>query len=189
MLYSAFAILLVAGLLAFSFWMRRRAPEHDRRYLADRALPLRAFTHGALATYRGNVGDPGYWQRADALAEMEQWSTPDVQELARLLEVYRSGEINLAFDKVRIIWLSRLGFACGWFDEGVSWRYVAEAVYALRAGYRGWEEVARDVELGAIQWNAEFSTPLDPDGLAWRRARADEARRLVWPYVPFQVSF
>jgi hypothetical protein len=187
--YFAAALLVVGVMGAFSLSkLLRRSPEHDSRYLGDRNVPLRRFAQGAAAAYRGNVGDPGYWARPDALSEMtESWSTPDARELSELLEGYRAGEINLAFDKVRIVWLARVAFACGWFDEATSWGYVNEACHALRSRYRGWDEVARDVEAGAIEWNRRFSTPLDDDGLAWRRARAEEARRYVWPYTPFEA--
>lgn len=182
-------VLVVVGALVLVPKLWRRAPEHDPRYLADRTDPLRAFAQGALAAYRGNVGDPGYWSPSDALAEMtESWSTPDRKELIELLESYRSGEINVGFDKVRIIWLSRVAHGCGWFDAASSWGHVAEAVQALRARYAGWEALAADLEAGAIAWNREFATPLDADGLAWRRDRVDEARRLVWPYVRFEAT-
>jgi hypothetical protein len=184
-----FVLLVVAALLVVQSKLAWRAPEHDSRYLADRSDPIRAFAQGALAAYRGNVGDPGYWKQSDALAEMtESWSTPNREELVDLLESYRRGEINLGFDKVRIIWLSRVALGCGWFDATTSWHYVAEAVQALRASYGGWEALAADIEAGAIAWNREFSTPLDADGLAWRRERVEEARRNVWPYVRFQSA-
>jgi hypothetical protein len=189
--YVALALVVVGVLTVLSMSkLFRRAPEHDHRYLADRSVPLRCFAQGACAAYRGNVGDPGYWKREDALREMtESWSTPDRQELVDLLDGYRKGEINLAFDQVRIIWLSRVAFGCGWFDEATSWGYVQHAAHAIRARHRSWDEVARDLEAGAIEWNRQFSTPLDAEGLAWRRARVEEARRYVWPYARFEAAF
>jgi hypothetical protein len=194
MVYLSYALLVFLALITITALsaskLLRRAPQHDPRYLADRREPLKAFAQGAMAAYRGNVGDPGYWKREDALVEMtESWSTADPKELYELLEIYRGREINPAFDKVRIIWLSRVAVGCGWFDEATSFRYVAEAAQAIRAHYWDWEAATQDIEAGAIEWNRRFSMPLDADGLQWRCARSDEARRLVWPYTPFAGAF
>jgi hypothetical protein len=63
-----FVLLVVAALLVVQSKLAWRAPEHDSRYLADRSDPIRAFAQGALAAYRGNVGDPGFLKQSDALA-------------------------------------------------------------------------------------------------------------------------
>src|SRR5690606_13449087 len=114
--------------------------------LADRGNNLRRWAQGALATYRGNVGDPGYWKREEALSEMvSSWSTPNRDELLQLLETYRSGELHLAFDKIRIIWLARVASGCGWFDEATSWQWVHQAASVIRFNYQSWDHVANDV--------------------------------------------
>lgn len=188
--YLALAI-VVLGVLTVVSRMRLKSggPQYDARYLADRAVPLRRWAQAALATYRGNVGDPGYWDPRVALSEMtESWSTPDREELVSLLDGYRRGEINVAFDKIRIIWLSRVAFGCGWFDEHTSWGYVHEAALAIRASYRSWDQVAKDVENGAIAWQREFrSYEMTSSDIAGRRELADQARHWVWPMAVFDA--
>lgn len=188
--YLAYAIVLV---ILFVFLSRRQAANAPARlqprYLADRMDPLRRWAHGALATYRGvDAADPGYWKQKDALAEMENWTTPDRAELVRLLSHYERHEINPAFDKARIVWLARVGFAAGWLSEQESWEYVRRAAEASRSGYPSWDQFAEAVVAGAIEWNRDVGKrPMSDEELRVRRARIEQARKELWPQTPFDA--
>src|SRR5262245_43742769 len=94
--YVLYAVVLVVVLFVVSRLRGAGGSSGDTRYLTDRQNPLRAWAHGALAAYRGaDAADPGHWKQKDALGEMENWSTPDRNELLRLLSVYEGKEINV----------------------------------------------------------------------------------------------
>jgi hypothetical protein len=188
--YVLYAAVLVVVIFLLSRWRAANAPPHlDVRYLTDRQNPLRAWAHGALSTYRGaQAADPGYWKQKDALAEMANWSTPDRKELLELLSLYEGKEINVAFDKARIAWLARVGFATGWVSEQESWEYVRRAAIASQAAYAGWDDFAEAVVAGAIEWNRDVGgRPMSDEAVRQRRAKIQEAREKVWPYTPFKA--
>jgi hypothetical protein len=189
--YLLYAAVLVTIIFLVSRWRAANAPPHlDARYLIDRQNPLRAWAHGALSAYRGvDAADPGYWKQKDALAEMANWSTPDRKELLELLSLYEDKEINVAFDKARIVWLARTGFATGWLDEQESWEYVRRAAMASQATYSGWDDFAEAVIAGAVEWNRDVGgNPMSDEALRQRRARAQEARAKIWPSTPFKAA-
>ena len=132
-------------------WSQRRKPEVKQ--MQDRADPRKAWAQALMAIYQGEAGDPGYWARQRATDSIQKgWSTPNAAELTQLIEQYVSGECNVGFDKIRIVWLARLGFGAGWYDEATSWRYVFAAQSALQQAYGSWPELRAAVEEGRAQW-------------------------------------
>ncbi len=145
------AFATVAGVAAFYTISQRRKPAV--RQLQDRADPRKRWAQAVMAIYQGDAGDPGYWDRQRATSSIQKgWSTPDVAELTKLIDKYMRGECNVGFDKIRIVWLARLGFGAGWYDEATSWRYVFAAQAALQQAYGSWLELRAAVEEGRAQW-------------------------------------
>src|SRR5262245_51449442 len=99
-------VAVVLGWVVQRFRAGNRAAPDDPRYHADRVDPVRRWAHGALAAYRGfDLGDPGHWSVEDATSEVrDSWSTPDRAALLELLARYEGDEINVAFDKARLVW-------------------------------------------------------------------------------------
>jgi hypothetical protein len=141
----------VAVIATVYTWSQRRRP--DVKQLRDRADPRKYWAQAVMAIYQGEAGDPGYWDRKRATETIQKgWSTPDAAELTALIERYVSGECNVGFDKIRIVWLARLGFAARWYDEATSWRYVFAAQTALQQAHGSWIELRAAVEVGREQW-------------------------------------
>jgi hypothetical protein len=62
-------VVAVSLLAVVVFVLRARGHKHDctePKDLADRGHPSRRWFHGALAVYKGDCGDPGYWDYACA---------------------------------------------------------------------------------------------------------------------------
>lgn len=132
-------------------WSQRRKPAV--RQMMDRADPRKGWAQAVMAIYQGDAGDPGYWDRRRATESIQRgWSTPDAAALTELIERYVQGECNVGFDKVRIVWLARLGLGAGWYDDATSWRYVFAAQTALQHAYGSWMELRAAVEQGRAQW-------------------------------------
>lgn len=141
----------VASIAAVYTWSQRRKPA--TKQLMDRTDPRKHWAQAVMAIYQGDVGDPGYWDRKRATATIQNgWSTPDAAELTKLIESYVRGECNVGFDKIRIVWLARLGFAAGWYDEATSWRHVFAAQAAMQQAYGSWLELREAVVQGRAQW-------------------------------------
>jgi hypothetical protein len=141
----------VGAIAAVYTWSQRRKP--DARQRQDRLDPRKAWAQAVMAIYQGDAGDAGYWDRQRATGLIQKgWSTPDAAALTELIERYVHGECNVGFDKIRIVWLARLGFAAGWYDEATSWRYVFAAQTALQQAYGSWLELRAAVEQGRAQW-------------------------------------
>lgn len=140
----------VAVVMAATWW-QRRSPQ--TKHLMDRRDPRKSWAQAAMALYQGDAGDPGYWSKSDATSLIQQgWSTANRDELVDLIHRYIDGECNVGFDKIRIIWLARLGYGAGWFDEATSWGYVFGAAEDLRRTYGSWPEVKQAVSEGRVQW-------------------------------------
>jgi hypothetical protein len=147
----ALAVTTVVAIASVYTWSQRRKPEV--KVLVDRADPRKHWAQAIMAIYQGDAGDPGYWDRRRATESIQQgWSTPDVAELTQLIEKYVRGECNVGFDKVRIVWLARLGLGAGWYDDATSWRYVFAAQAALQQAYGSWIELRAAVVEGREQW-------------------------------------
>jgi Protein of unknown function (DUF1266) len=145
---------LIAGFALWFFWPQRGC-HHDcthPRYLADRGDPMRHWVHGVLAVYRGSAGDPAYWDADCATRQAGGWGIERPEDLHELLERYREGEINVAFDKARLIWLARLGQGLGWLDERQSWEWCRLGADALRHQYPSWPDFAQELQAGRIRW-------------------------------------
>lgn len=141
----------MAGILAVATWWQRRRPEN--KVLLDRTDPQKHWAHAAVALYQGEAGDPGHWPAREAASLLQEgWSTADRQALIELIDRYIQGECNVGFDKIRIIWLARLGFGAGWLDEGTSWHYVFAAQDDLRRTYASWPELKAAVAEGRSDW-------------------------------------
>jgi len=142
---------IVAGAMAYSMWKGKHDPA--TRLAMDRQDPRKHWALVAMALYQGDSGDPGYWGRNRAQSSIQDgWSTPDRDELVKLIERYISGECNVGFDKARIIWLARLGFGAGWFDEETSWRYAFDAKDAIQRTYASWLEFNQAINDGIVEW-------------------------------------
>lgn len=144
---------VLALVLAFLAWRWWNAPPHDARYYADRSNRSRRWAQAVMAIYQGDAGDPGYWDAEDAEGVLTNgWSTPDRAELDALLGRYERGEVNVAFDKARIVWLARLGAGAGWLTQDESWTHVARARGALQAELGGWRELGDQIRDGVFAW-------------------------------------
>jgi hypothetical protein len=120
------------------------------------------FGYSFLAGKRGGGGadpsiadraDPGYWSERDAQHLIQNgWSTADRNELFELIQRYVQGECNLGFDKLRIIFLARLGRGAGWFDDATSWNYVFPAIGEIQSRYGSWSELKAAMDAGRAEW-------------------------------------
>ena len=181
---SVFGVALVAFLVWF-FWPGG-GHVHDcsePRYQADRADPRRRWVHGVLAVYRGDAGDPAYWDRECALAQARAWGCEQPQDLHELIDRYHRGEINLAFDKARLIWLARVAQGTGWLGEGHSWQWCESAAAALRAEYPDWSSFRADMEQGRAAW---YDGAVPPEQVAQAGANWGFAQAQVLAQLPFR---
>ncbi len=185
-LFIVGAVIVLGALSVFGFLVFSRDHEHDctePRYLADRRDPMRRWFHGALAVYRGDCGDPGYWDRSCAVHQLSCWSCKQPADVMELINEYQSGETTTAFDKLRIIWLARAAEGAGWMSPEQSWRWCEQAKAALLTTYRDWESVAIDTVAGRAEW---YGGDIPDD----QRKSTDEslafAKRHVLPLVPFR---
>jgi hypothetical protein len=120
--------------------------------LADRADPRKHWAQAAIALYQDS-DDPAYWSQDDARHLIQNgWSTPDRNELVELIQRYIGGECNVGFDKLRIIFLARLGRGAGWFDDVTSWDYVFPAIGEIQSRYGSWEELKVAMDEGRADW-------------------------------------
>lgn len=178
----------VLGIVGYWLWARRNAAGsgHDPRYYADRQDPQRYWVQAVYAVYRGDVGDPAYWDPEDARREIQQgWSTPDREQLLALIQRYVAGECTPAFDHVRIIWLARLGAGAGWLDEATSWGYALQSKAMLQYGYTGWPALVAGLEQGRAQWyGGEDQVP--PGERERREEHHRFAQQHFLPFCPFR---
>ena len=122
------------------------------RFLADRSDPRKFWAQAAIALYQDD-SDPGCWKQENAVRRLQRgWSTPDGRELVELIQSYIKGECNVGFDKLRIIFLARLGRGAGWFDEATSWGYAFDAITELQRQYSSWEQLRVAMDEGRAQW-------------------------------------
>jgi len=175
---------LVVAVAVWFFWPQKGC-DHDckhPRYLADRQDPLRHWVHGVMAVYRGDAGDPAYWDAACATRQSRGWGLEKPEDLYELLERYRDGEINAAFDKARLIWLARLGQALGWLNEQQSWEWCRLAADQLRRQYPDWTLFAQELQDGRARW-------YDGQVPAEELARSHEAYRFATQAVLPPLAF
>jgi hypothetical protein len=121
--------------------------------IADRQDPRKHWVQAAIALYQGDVGDAGYWSGNQARETLKVgWSTHTRDELIELIGRYIEGECNVGFDKLRIIWLARLGRGAGWIDDATSWGYAFPAVAELQRSYGSWPELFAAMKAGREEW-------------------------------------
>jgi hypothetical protein len=126
----------------YSFLAGKRGGGGADPSIADPADPRKHWAQAAIALYQ-DTNDPAYWSERDAQHLIQNgWSTADRNELLELIQRYVQGECNLGFDKLRIIFLARLGRGAGWFDDATSWNYVFPAIVSAK---RDLTEVLREV--------------------------------------------
>lgn len=154
--YVGFAVVVLVGLSLFA---KRGGSAGNStsslppEALADRADPRKHWAQAAQALYQGILGDAGYWSQSDAVKRLSKgWSTSSRQELIELINSYIQGECNVAFDKLRIIFLARVGKAASWLDEQTSWGYAFQAIHDLQSNYRSWEELRDAMIEGRAEW-------------------------------------
>lgn len=58
----------------------------------------------------------------------------------------------LAWDAMRIVFLARCCFACGYLDEGAVWSATDEAARLARGRFHGWAEWGRSFVAGRVIW-------------------------------------
>jgi hypothetical protein len=185
-LLAAIGAGVVIGAVALWFFWPQKGCNHDcthPRYLADRSDPLRHWVHGVLAVYRGDAGDPAYWDEACAQRQAGGWSIEKPDDLYKLLERYRTGEINTAFDKARIIWLARLAQGLGWLNEQQSWEWCRLAADALRHEYPSWPDFAQELQAGRAQW---YGGEIPPEQVASSHEDYRFASTSVLPALAFR---
>jgi Protein of unknown function (DUF1266) len=168
---------LVSAVALWFFWPVKGC-NHDckhPRYLADRNDPMRYWVHGVMAVYRGDAGDPAYWDADCAQRQASGWGLEKPQDLWELIERYRDGEINAAFDKARLIWLARLGQGLGWLTEQQSWDWCRAAADELRRQYPSWPDFTRELLEGRASWYGGQMPPaeLEQSNEAYRFASAN----------------
>jgi len=143
---------LVGLAVAYMAYMRFANAKNDPS-VADRLDPRKHWVQAAIALYQGDVGDAGYWPGSKAREMLASgWSTNTREELIELIQRYLDGECNVGFDKLRIIWLARLGRGAGWIDDATSWGYVSSAVDELKRAYGSWPELFEAMKAGREEW-------------------------------------
>jgi hypothetical protein len=156
----------------------------SRRTKELKAGPRR-FHWGMIAAYRGDA-DPTALDRAEAQRILQSdWSLKDVDRLRALLSRYRAGEINPAFDSVRIVWLGELAVSAGWFTFEEATQWSEPEWRRARSSYRSWAEYESALLEGRLRWWAEIARKPLPE---WERARSAEVRaeaKLVFDAVPW----
>jgi len=157
------ALALVA-FVAWFFW-----PQGSRRR-DELAQPATRFHWGVIASYRGSA-DPSQLPQEEARSILGGWSCRDGDALRQKIGLYRSGEINPAFDAARIAWLCELGVSAGWMTLEERTRWSNEALARLRASYAGWQPFVQDLGVGKQRWWAEVARSEMPDQ---ERVRAGE---------------
>jgi hypothetical protein len=142
----------VGLVVAYMTYMRVANKKPDPA-IADRLDPQKHWVQAAIALYQGDVGDAGYWSSNEAREKLSSgWSTTTRDELLELLQRYIDGECNVGFDKLRIIWLARLGRGAGWIDDAASWGYALPAVAELKRTYGSWPELYEAMKEGRAEW-------------------------------------
>jgi|SRR6478609_1995113 len=150
---NVWAYLAFVGMaLAYAGYMRvsstKKNPSVD-----ERQDPRKHWVQAAIALYQGDVGDAGHWSGNKARELLKNgWSTTTREELLELIQTYITGECNMGFDKLRIIWLARLGRGAGWLDEQTSWGYAFPAMAELQRTYGSWPELFQAMKAGREQW-------------------------------------
>lgn len=191
-LWAVFMLVVVAG---YYFYNNRSGSANnanaeaddgfDRaRFLADRSDPRKFWAQAAIALYQDD-SDPGCWKQANALRCLQQgWSTPNGSELVELIQSYIKGECNLAFDKLRIIFLARAGRGAGWFDEATSWAYAFNAMTEIQKHYTSWEQLRVAMDEGRADWyGGKDEVPqkqLELSDRGWNKLKTS-----YMPQVPF----
>lgn len=151
--YVGFAVLAAVVLFVFSKLSGGSEDELPGEVLADRADSRKHWVQAAQALYQSFVGDAGYWSVKEATNCLSKgWSTSNRQELIELIDRYISGECNVAFDKLRIIFLARVGKGAGWLDDDTSWNYAFQAIKDIQANYSSWEELRDAMADGRADW-------------------------------------
>jgi Protein of unknown function (DUF1266) len=147
-------VVLMVACVAFGVWFsRKQNASRRKRELADANLGR----HWVLiATYRG-AADPTQLTRDEAAKILRDWGCPNVEELRRKLELYRRGELNHAFDAVRVLWLSELGLAAQYLAPNEVSALSAEAVARLRGAYGSWAQYADELLVGRQRWFSEIA--------------------------------
>jgi hypothetical protein len=149
MLYAGIGVVVLVVL----FLVFRALGSDDKREIADRQDPQKHWAQAAQAIYQGNGGDAGYFASNGAINNLSKgWDIKSREDLVNLIDTYGSGETNVGFDKLRMIWLARLGFAAGWLDEATSWKYVFSAKSAIQNAYTSWTELRDAMVAGRAEW-------------------------------------
>lgn len=148
--YVGFAALAVVLIIVFSMM---NGDKLQPEVLADRADKRKHWAQAAQSLYQCFVGDAGYWSASAAEETLAKgWSTPNGQELVELINRYVGGECNVGFDKLRIIFLARVGKGAGWLDDDTSWSYTFKAMEEIQASYGSWEELRDAMVEGRAEW-------------------------------------
>ena len=179
-------IIGVGGMLVVAFvlraWWRHG---DDPRARADARDPVRRWSNGVIALYRGDIAEPGYVDAAEADAQLVGWSCPDRAALDALIERYHRGETPWpGWDIARLVFLARLGAARGDYTEAESWAHVARARATCLRSVSGWTEFADHIEAGKLDWY-QNSDERDAQLRSLRAVRGwAESARL--PGIPFR---
>lgn len=128
----------------------------SRRGKELRSGPLR-FHWAAIAAYRGDADPTALDQKSAAEIIQNDWSCPSVERLRQMLRRYATGEVNAAFDAVRVLWLAELGASAGWITvrEVAEWSFPA--CDRLRKAYSSWPAYEAAVIEGRDQWWATIA--------------------------------
>jgi Protein of unknown function (DUF1266) len=165
-------VVLLVACVAFGVWFSRvKNASRRTRELKDESLGRHWVM---IATYRG-AADPTRLTREEAAKILRDWGCPNVDELRRKLDLYRRGELNHAFDAVRVLWLSELGLAAQYLAPSDVSALSAEATNRLRSVYGSWAQYADELLVGRQRWFAEIGRQgAMPES---ERQQALEARR------------
>jgi Protein of unknown function (DUF1266) len=164
-------LLLVACVVCGIWFSRAKNASRRTRELSDPNLGR----HWVLiAAYRGTA-DPTLLTREAAAKILRDWGCTTPEELRRKLDLYRRGELNHAFDAVRVLWLSELGLAAQYLAPPDVSALSAETISRLRGVYGSWAQYADELLVGRQRWFVEIGRQGSmPDA---ERQQALDARR------------
>jgi hypothetical protein len=177
-------VVILVVIFGGAFWFaRRRNPSRRSRELLD---PSRRAHWGIITGYMGNA-DPTRLDAEEAQRILtDNWSCSNQRELREKIDLYRTGEINDAFDVARVLWLGELGVAAGWLAEPEGKAFGNEGLARLKRVHRSWPEYADALMQGRARWYVEVAEePAMPDA---QRARGEEARKIaerIWAITPW----
>lgn len=203
------SVYYIAGLLAFTVgflaWQRfrnggaspsmgfssRSSVAAGRSVTTRRVLemsdPMLAFSWAILSAYKGDADFTALAKDEAERGLKNGWGLSDRRELDALVNQYRSGELNPAFDAARILALLQLAVSAGWYRSDEIRPFVQECNARILQSYPGWDSVIQEVWVGQRRWWAEVARKPMPESAATQRPGIEEQARSICKTVPFRA--